>query len=269
MAIGLLGGLALAGGLKYGRDLLRDRRQSMLDQQLGEARSALLADPYNPEVQMQYRQIAQQQLPASEIDKRMGIAQQVGPYADKPAMLQAEKSMRGETSKVLAPFQQAIQYYNEAAQIKGGDVEKWTGTDDFAAIRKFIKQSLPNESVMGDDMNNLKFSQGVPEYVKSWIQSLMGKGALSVEGRQALLMTMENEARTRAARRDEIREYQGGLAEQAGLQPSNVMMPPQAVMPLPFSPEVQAPANPYVPPPDDMYEYRINTTTGKVQRRKR
>jgi len=274
MPIPLLGGLALGlatkGGYEYGKSRMEKRKKTLLDQQIDQAQNMLMANPQDPAVQMQYRQqMINAGLPPAEVTERIDTARQVGPYADPTDMQAAAKSMRGETMKALSPFQQAIQYYNEAVQIKGGDVTKWTGTDDFAAIRKFIKQSLPNESVMGDDINNLKFSQGVPEYVKGWIQSLMGKGGLSKTGRRELLATMENEARTRMARRDEIRGFWEQQAQGANLDPESVMMPAQNVMPLPQAPQVEPTGNMYTPPPDDMYEYKRDPVSGKLMRRKR
>lgn len=241
MGIGLLGGLLLNLGRGYVTSRIqesqRKKRRTMLDQRISEAQSTLMENPTDPIAQMNFRQsMMNAGIPSTEIGSRLNIAQGVGPYEDRPQMMQAERQMRQEAGKALSPFQQAIQYYNEAAQIKGGDVTRWTGTDDFSAVRKFLKQSLPDESVMGDDINNLKFSQGVPEYIKSWISSLMGEGGLSEAGRRELLATMKNEADTRAARRDEIRQYHAGLAQGAGLDPVNVMMPPQNVMNLPFQP---------------------------------
>ena len=68
----------------------------------------------------------------------------LGGFKDKKQLLDAEKSFRGEAEKALGPDRLGIQFYNDTANIKDGDVTKWRGTDDFVAIRNLIKQSLPN-----------------------------------------------------------------------------------------------------------------------------
>ena len=273
MPIGLLGGVALAYGgkslLDWQYDQRADKRQqqsmgllSQADQlmQQGDTLGAIDA-------------MRNAGLQKPEIDQRVQAAQQMtaqqqyGPYESAIQQRKAEADLRGEATKQLAPFQQAIQYYNDTVQIKGGDITKWTGVDDFIAMRNLLKQSLPNESVMGDDLATLRLaSGGLPGWAASLIARLTGTGEQGEEARRDLLISMENTARTRSQRRDEIRDWREQQAMAGQLDPSQVMMPPQTVMPLPGTPE-EPPQNPYIPPEDEMYEYRINPMTGKTQRR--
>ncbi len=155
-------------------------------------------------------------------------------FENRNQYLTAERGLRAEAQKNLAPVKESVQYYNETAAIRGGDVNKWSGADDFRAMRNFLKQSLPNESVMGDDLANLRLaSGGLPGWAQAWVARLLGKGEQGVEARKDLLYAMNESARTRQERGSEIRDFYTQAAQGSGFDPSRVMMEPQAIRPLP------------------------------------
>lgn len=158
-----------------------------------------------------------------------------GAFKTQSEALKEERAFEKQFKADVKPFRQKIQYYNDTAAL-GKDINKWSGTDDFIAIRNLLKQSLPDESVMGDDISNLKFSQGVPEAFRTWIASMMGKGGLSTTGRMELMSTMRRNANEAIINRDIVRTQnieRTGRIE--GIDAANYMLEPKKLYDAPFS----------------------------------
>ena len=59
---------------------------------------------------------------------------------------------------------------------------------------------------MSDDIGNLTFSQGVPEYITSWLGRLFGDGSMSKDSAEEILDTMYTAADFESKNRDDIRQ---------------------------------------------------------------
>lgn len=186
----------------------------------GDATSALA-----PIVAEQDRQAATATAAATAAEK---ANLRVGEFKDRKEQLDANRSFASDFKKDVAPFRAKQQFYSDTLGF--GNIQDWSGTDDFIAIRNLIKQSLPNESVMGDDIANMKFSQGVPESIRTWIASLTGEGGLSVPGRKQLLDTMFVNATEGKKFSDELRANFQGQADQVNGLNTDFLLKP---IPLP------------------------------------
>ena len=161
-------------------------------------------------------------------------------FENKNQFLTAEDRASKTARTELAPTRAAINYWNQTAQIRGGDVEKWTGADDFKAMRNFLKQSLPNESVMGDDLANLRLaSGGLPGWAQAWIARLQGKGEQGLQARKDLLTSMKETADVRAGERDILRDYYTRKHSEVGFDPSRTLLPSQDINPIPVGYDIQ------------------------------
>jgi len=161
-----------------------------------------------------------------------------GDFKDQKDRLGALNQVGDDYKKDIAPFRQSIQYYNDSASLatKAGGVDSMTGTDDFIIMRNLLKQSLPNESVMGDDLATLKLAAGgMPGWASALIAQLSGGGMQGIQARKEILTTMKNLAETRSGERDEIRQQYIDLTDSVdGLDSSNFMLEAQNIKPLPF-----------------------------------
>ena len=86
---------------------------------------------------------------------------------------------------------------------------------------------------MSDDIGNLTFSQGVPEYISSWLSRLFGDGSMSKESAQEILQTMYTVAEYESSNRDDIRQQYSDIANEYSLS-TNFLGKKKSLAPLPF-----------------------------------
>lgn len=150
--------------------------------------------------------------------------------------LTAENSLRDRYIKQRAPSKTSIKYYNKGADLYSKakfNGDKLSGTDSLTLARYYLKQTLPDESVMSDDIGNLTFSQGVPEYVQGWLARLFGDGSMSKDAAEEILQTMHTGAQFEVDKADEARSQYSQEAEDYGLS-TRFLGERQEARPLPF-----------------------------------
>jgi len=135
--------------------------------------------------------------------------------------LTAVNKLRSPYVKAMTAPRKAMNNYNDAVDlVKDAEFAKndmLTGAESVALTKKYLKQVLPDESVMGDDIATLLSSQGIPEYMKSFLQSIVGSGTMSKTGASELMKAMATMAKSASGQRDLLREQYSLEAEQYGL----------------------------------------------------
>lgn len=152
----------------------------------------------------------------------------VGDFEDSGAQDVAIQRLSTGYNKQVAPHEQAIDYYNQSANLakQSGGTDKMTGTDDFILLRNFIKQSLPAESVMSDDQITAKLAAGgYPGQIQQFWAQLTGEGQQGVEARKQILSTMENVAKTRVQYRNKVKAMYSNRSKQMKIEPDMFMLP--------------------------------------------
>lgn len=128
---------------------------------------------------------------------------------DPVAQLEAVNKLRSPYTKAMASPRKSIYNYNDAVDIVGNSQFKnnmLSGAESVALVKKYLKQVLPDESVMGDDIQTLLSSQGVSEQYKSVVNRFLGdSGTVSREGAQEIMRTMATMASSGGAERDLLR----------------------------------------------------------------
>ena len=152
-----------------------------------------------------------------ETESMMGMlnpdpsAQMFSPGFESPKdQIDAVNALRNPYTKAMTAPRKAINNFNDAVDIVGEaefkNNDMLTGAESVALVKKYLKQVLPDESVMGDDIQTLLSSQGVSEQYKSVVNRFLGdSGTISRQGAQEIMKTMATMAQSGGVQRDQLR----------------------------------------------------------------
>lgn len=190
----------------------------LLSQDMGPAAQAMarvkLMEAYNPQqvesILSPYTQLSQSQ---GDLKNRMLLQQQKQQMEMQQGItpietLEAVNKLRTPYTKEMAPHRKALTNYNDAVDlVQKSDFKNGmlTGAESVALVKKYLKQVLPDESVMGDDIATLLSSQGVPEYMRSFLSRITASGTVSNTGAAEIMAAMGTMAESASKNRDRIR----------------------------------------------------------------
>ena len=180
------------------------------------------SEAYQPQYQQApaeaYRSLLEAGYDDTQASKMMDLlqpqqAQQFSPmYKTAADELEAVNKLRTPYEKRIAAPRKAINNYNDAVDIvknaewSNPESPMLTGAESVALTKKYLKQVLPDESVMGDDIQTLLNSQGVSEQAKSLINRFLGdSGTISKEGASEIMRAMATMAQSGGVDRDLLR----------------------------------------------------------------
>jgi len=129
-------------------------------------------------------------------------------YESPKDQIDAVNALRNPYVKAMTAPRKAMNNYNDAVDIVGSSDwgasgEMLSGSDSVALVKKYLKQVLPDESVMGDDIRTLLDSQGTTEQMKSLVNRFLGEsGTISKVGVSEIMKSMATMAQSASSQRD-------------------------------------------------------------------
>ena len=172
---------------------------------------------YSPQQAMGLLQPEQRQQTQQQDFNKLMLQERV-----KSGGLEAVNRLRAPYEKAVAAPRKAMNNYNDAVDLmtdaefrkSSSGVEMLSGAESVALTKKYLKQILPDESVMGDDIQTLLSSQGVTEQMKSFLNRIWESGTVSKTGATEIMKAMSTMAQSESVKRDRARTQYTTEAEQ-------------------------------------------------------
>ncbi len=187
MALGLLGGLALAFGGKSLLDMQRDKRTEKRNRGMLDALTTLQANPADPMAQIAYRDyVIGQGMPLAQAQANIQTLQPQGGLTVKDQFSMAQDLAKQRTG-MLKPYMEQ----RSAAQKTMTALAQRTGAGDLAAVISFNKSLDPSSAVRESEQKAVTGVAGPIERFRALLQDVEGKGTLTDETRAQLAGLIE------------------------------------------------------------------------------
>lgn len=152
---------------------------------------------------------------------------QFGGFKDLNEFLKAKDNIRNRANTQLAPHRESLRKYNQATNIinQRGGFDKLGGADDTLLIKAFASMMLPGEAVMEGDIGAIINQDGIPGWLKSFVQKVQGEGQLAPPERAKIYRTMTDLAEQANKEYGDVRGLFDVDIQQGGFNPKAIFTP--------------------------------------------